>query len=39
MKNDPNLYEDSHLACFKKNSYQNQWRKEIGSIDTVLKGT
>lgn len=35
MRNDTARYDESHLACFKRDSYQNQWRREMGAQDTV----
>jgi hypothetical protein len=26
-------YGESHLACFRRDSFQNQWRKEMGGGD------
>lgn len=35
MRNDTARYDESHLACFKRDSYQNQWRREMGAQDTI----
>jgi hypothetical protein len=30
MRNDVARYDESHLACFRRESFQNQWRREMG---------